>query len=477
MPVKRADKTPMPHREPEVRARDFEEVNEGYCLAHAIFEAERCLRCQDPVCVDGCPVRVPISEFMHAVAAGDMQQAATILRTANPLAAICGRVCPQESQCEMLCHMAKRFSPAAIGNLERFVSDWEMEQPVNEEVAKPWREESIAIVGSGPSGLVCAGELARMGYKATVYEALHAPGGVLRYGIPEFRLPNSILDWEIASLERMGVEFVNNVIIGKTLKMDALFEEMGYSAVFIGTGAGLPKFMGIPGESYNGVYSANEFLTRINLMQAFQFPQSETPVKVGKRVAVIGSGNTAMDAVRSAKRLGAERAMVVYRRSENEMTARIEEYQHAIEEGIEFHWLTNPIEVLGEDGWVTGLKCLRMKLGDPDESGRARPVPIVGSEFIFPVDNVILSIGTRPNPLLSKATPGLKTHSWGGLMVDERKVETTVHRVYAGGDAVTGAATVILAAGAGKIAAQAIHADLTADAGKNATQTIHAAKM
>jgi glutamate synthase (NADPH/NADH) small chain len=453
----------MPHREPGVRARDFGEVNAGYCLAQAMFEAERCLRCQDPVCIDGCPVRVPIVDFMHAIAANDLRQAAELLRTANPLAAICGRVCPQESQCELECHMAKRFGPVAIGHLERFVSDWEMRQPIEEEPLVPWREEKIAIVGSGPSGLVCAGELARMGYRVTVYEALHAPGGVLRYGIPEFRLPNTILDWEIASLQRLGVEFVNNVIIGKTIRLEALFGELGYAAVFIGTGAGLPKFMGIPGESLNGVYSANEFLTRINLMQAFTFPQAETPLKVGKRVAVIGSGNTAMDAVRSALRLGAEHAMVVYRRSENEMTARIEEYQHAIEEGVEFHWLTNPIAVLGEHGWVTGLKCVRMKLGEPDESGRARPIPIEGSEFVFPVDNVVLSIGTRPNPLLAKATPGLKTHSWGGLLVDERQLETSVRRVYAGGDAVTGSATVILAAGAGKRAAEAIHADLTAN--------------
>ena len=464
MPVKRTHKTPMPVREPTLRAHDFEEVNEGYCFSHAMFEAERCLRCQDPVCVDGCPVRVPISDFMHAVAANDLPKAAEILRSANPLAAICGRVCPQEAQCEMNCHMTKRFGPVAIGHLERYVSDWEMSQPENNEIKEPWRDEKIAIVGSGPSGLVCAGELARLGYHVTVFEALHAPGGVLRYGIPEFRLPNTILDWEIGQLEKLGVEFINNVIIGKTITMDSLFKEQGYSAVFIGTGAGLPKFMGIPGESLNGVYSANEFLTRINLMQAFEFPKAETPLKVGKRVAVIGSGNTAMDAVRSAMRLGAEQAMVVYRRSENEMTARIEEYHHAIEEGVEFHWLTNPIEVLGEDGWVTGLKCMKMELGEPDSSGRARPIPIEGSEFIFPVDNVVLSIGTRPNPLLVKATPGLKTHSWGGLLVDERKVETSVKRVYAGGDAVTGAATVILAAGAGKRAAEAIHHDIQEEA-------------
>jgi glutamate synthase (NADPH/NADH) small chain len=359
--------------------------------------------------------------------------------------------------------MARRFGPAPIGKLERYVSDWEMSRPFNEEVSEPWREQKVAVVGSGPSGLVCAGELARLGYHVTVYEALQAPGGALRYGIPEFRLPNSILDWEIASLERLGVQFVNEMIIGKTIKLDHLFSEMGYSAAFIGAGAGLPNFMGIPGESLNGVYSASEFLTRINLMQAFGFLDEETSLKVGSRVAVIGSDDTAMDVVRSALRLGAEKAMVVYRSTENEMTARIEEYEHAIEEGVEFHWLTNPIEVLGEDGWVTALKCMRMELGEPDESGRSRPAPIEGSEFIFPVDNVVLSIGTRPNPLLAKSTPDLRTHSWGGLLVDEREVETSVHRVYAGGDAVTGAATVILAAGAGKRAAEAIHSDLQAD--------------
>jgi glutamate synthase (NADPH/NADH) small chain len=425
-------------------------------------EAERCLRCQNPACIDGCPVRVPLAEFMQAVAAGDLPRAAGILRAASPLAAICGRACPEEPQCGMKCHMTKRFGPVAIGQVERCVSDWEMQQPRNDEELEPWRDEKVAIVGSGPSGLVCAGELARMGYRVTVYEALHSPGGMLRFGSPEFRLPDSVLDWELEGLERLGVEFVNDVIIGKTTRMEDLFEELGNSAVFFGTGAGLPKFMGIPGESLNGVYSADEFLTRINLMQAFVFPEAEIQLKVGERVAVIGSGNSSMDAVRSALSLGAERAMVVSRHSQNEMTASIEEYERAIEEGVEFHWLTNAIEVLGEDGWVTGLRCVRMSPGGPDDSGRARSIPIEGSEFVVPADNVVLSIGTRPNPLLSKAAPGLKPHSQGGLLVDERHVETSVHRIYAGG-AVTGAATVILAAGAGKKAAEAIHADLTAD--------------
>lgn len=462
MPVKRMEKIQMPTREAQARAHDFKEVNQGYDFAHALFEAERCLRCQVPTCVEGCPVRIPIAEFIHAIAAKDMPAAAEILREANPLPAICGRVCPQESQCELLCNMTERLGPVAIGHLERFVSDWERDHIVTTHQDEPWRAEKIAIIGSGPAGLVCAGQLAKLGYPVTVFEALHAPGGVLRYGIPEFRLPNSILDWEIDALKRQGVDFQCNIIIGKTITLDALFETMGYSAVFIGTGAGLPKFMGIPGESYNGVYSANEFLTRLNLMGACKFPASDTPVKVGKRIAVIGSGNTAMDAVRSGLRPGAEQAMIVYRRSQTEMTARVEEYEHAVEEGVVFNWLTNPVEVLGdEDGWVTGLRCVKMKLGEPDDSGRARPVPVEGSEFIIPIDNVVLSIGNKPNPLLVKATPGLKTRSWGGLIVSEHGGETSRKRVYAGGDAVTGAATVILAAGAGKEAAQAIHHDLS----------------
>ena len=466
MPVKRTDKTAMPERDAEQRSHDFEEVNEGYCFSHAMFEAERCLRCQDPVCIEGCPVRIPIVDFIHAIAADDMPKAAGILRGANPLPSICGRVCPQESQCEMRCHMGNQFRPVAIGHLERFVADWERKQPLDTTILKPTRTEKVAVIGAGPAGLVCAGELARLGHPVTVYEALHAPGGVLRYGIPEFRLPNKVLDWEIDSLRRLGIEFVNNIIIGKTITMDQLFDEFGFSAVFIGTGAGLPKFLDIPGENLNGVYSANEFLTRINLMQAFDFPNSDTPMNVGKRVAVIGSGNTAMDCVRSALRMGAEDGLVVYRRTENEMTARVEEYHHAIQEGVKYHWLTNPIEIIGnDDGWVTGLKCLKMKLGEPDASGRARPVPIEGSEFVIPVDNVVLSIGTTPNPLLTKTTKGLETTDWGGLVADDDSGQTSKRRVYAGGDAVTGAATVILAAGSGKRAAQAIHEDLLKDNG------------
>ncbi len=463
MPVKRIDKTPMSQRDADVRVHDFLEVNEGYDLQRAMFEAERCLRCQDAVCVDGCPVGIPIPEFIHAIAAGDMTEAASILRGANPLPAICGRVCPQETQCEELCHMNNRFTSAAIGHLERFVADWERDQPANAGTRQPWRDEKIAVIGSGPAGLVCAGKLVDMGYPVTVYEALHAPGGVLRYGIPEFRLPNAVLDWEIDVLRQRGVNIVTNVIVGKTIALDDLLDNMGFAAVFIGTGAGLPKFLGIPGENLNGVFSANEFLTRINLMRAYDFPTVDTPMKVGKRVAVIGAGNTAMDTVRSSLRMGAEKGLIVYRRSETEMTARIEEYHHAIEEGVEFHWLTNPIEVLGNnEGWVIGLKCQIMELGEPDESGRARPVPVAGTEFVMPVDNVVLSIGTTPNPLLLNSTTGLETDRWGCLVADQESGRTTRARIYAGGDVVTGAATVILAAGAGKNAAEAIHRDLSA---------------
>jgi glutamate synthase (NADPH) small chain len=456
MPLKRADKTSMPMREPLVRAHDFQEVNTGYSPPHAVFEADRCLRCQEPLCVDGCPVRIPIPDFIHAVAAGDMPAAARILRAANPLPAICGRVCPQETQCEAQCHMVKRFSPVAIGYLERYVADWERTQssPVTRNIT---RKDRVAVIGAGPSGLVCAGELARRGYAVTIYEALHAPGGVLRYGIPEFRLPKSILDWEIGILQSMGVEILCNVIVGKTIRLDDLFGKLGYAAVFIGTGAGLPQFLGIPGESLNGVMSANEFLTRVNLMGGYRFPEADTPVRIGKRVAVIGAGNTAMDAVRTALRMGAERAMIVYRRSEKEMGARVEEYHHAVEEGVEFHWLTNPLEVLDDgNGWAAGLKCQRMKLGAADASGRARPVPIEASEFVLPVDNVVLAIGTTPNPLLTRTTEGLLTNKKGCLVADEQTGLTSKPLVFAGGDAVTGAATVILAAGAGKRAAQAI---------------------
>ena len=462
MPVKRAEKTPMPVREPALRAHDFKEVNDGYTIFHAAFEAERCLRCQDPVCIEGCPVGIPIPDFIHAVAIGDMPGAARILRGANPLPSICGRVCPQEIQCEGRCSLGTRLAPVAIGHLERFVADWERTQAPAAPL-RPTRPEKIAVIGSGPSGLVCAGELARLGYPVTVYEALHAPGGVLRYGIPEFRLPKAILDWEIGVLQSLGVEIVCNVIIGKTLTLDDLFDKLGYTVVFVGTGAGLPQFLGIPGEDLNGVMSANEFLTRVNLMRGYDFPETDTPANVGKRVAVIGAGNTAIDAARTALRMGAEEAMIVYRRGEKEMSARVEEYGHAIEEGVRFHWLTSPLEVVGStDGWVTGLRCQKMRLGEPDRSGRARPIPIPGEDVTIPVDNVVLAIGTTPNPLLTRTTSGLLTTKEGCLVADEETGLTSKPLVFAGGDAVTGAATVILAAGAGKRAAHAIHEALAA---------------
>ena len=460
MPVRRAEKTTMPVQDAQLRAHNFLEVNAGYTLARAAFEAERCLRCQHPLCVDGCPVRIPIPDFIHAVAAGNMADAASILRSANPLPAICGRVCPQESQCEAECSMGGRFNPVGIGHLERFVADWERTQPVAAQPA-PTKSQKIAVIGAGPSGLVCAGELARLGYPVTIYEALHAPGGVLRYGIPEFRLPKQILDWEIDLIKAMGVEIFCNVIIGKTIKFEDLIGRLGYAAVFIGTGAGLPQFLNIPGENLNGVYSANEFLTRINLMRAYDFPDADTPVRVGKRVAVIGAGNTAMDAVRTALRMGAEEAMIVYRRSHDEMSARVEEYHHAVEEGVQFHWLTSPLEVIDDGaGWVGGLRCQRMKLGEPDASGRRRPIPIPGDEVVLPVDNVVLAIGTTPNPMLTRTTSGLATTGKGCLVADESTGLTSKTMVFAGGDAVTGAATVILAAGAGKKAAHAIDAEL-----------------
>ena len=463
MPLKPSHKTGMPQQEPLVRAHNFVEVNSGYTEARAEFEASRCLQCQEAACEAGCPVRVPIREFLGRVAAGRFQEAFDLVRGAHPLPAICGRVCPQESQCEKLCHMATRFEPVGIGHLERWVADWAREHHTNqpEKSVKPTGPR-VAIVGAGPSGLTAAGELARLGYRVTIFEALHAPGGVLRYGIPEFRLPKAILDNEIDGLKAYGVEIICNVIVGKTITLDALRGEMGFHAIFIGTGAGLPRFLSIPGENLNGVYSANEFLTRINLMKAYRFPESHTPMKVGERVAVVGAGNTAMDAARSAMRMGAKEVYIVYRRSEKEMTAREEEYHHAQEEGIVFKWLTNPVRVIGNDaGWVTGLECDNQKLGPPDKSGRAAPVSAGEPLFTIPIDTMVIAIGTRPNRLLTKEGK-LATQPWGGLIVKEETGETSQDRVYAGGDAVTGAATVILAAGAGLRAAAAIHECLSA---------------
>ena len=461
-------KNPMPTQDALVRARNFDEVALGYDEATAIDEALRCLSCKNMPCVSGCPVNIHIPEFIDRIKEGDFEGAYQVIAKSSSLPAVCGRVCPQETQCEAKCVRGIKGEPVGIGRLERFVADWHnAHSDVAPECAAP-NGHKVAIVGSGPSGLTCAGDLAKAGYSVTVYEALHTAGGVLVYGIPEFRLPKSIVKKEVDNLKAMGVEVVPNVIIGKTLTVDELFE-MGYEAVFIGSGAGLPNFMGIPGESYKGVYSANEFLTRSNLMKSY-LENPETPIMKGGKVAVVGGGNVAMDAARTALRLGADKVYIVYRRSMDELPARREEVEHAEEEGIEFRLLCNPVEILGYDnledkrdprnGFVTGMRCIRMELGEPDERGRRRPVEIPGSEFTLDVDTVVISIGTSPNPLIKSTTEGLEVNRWGGIIVTEDGA-TTKEGVYAGGDAVTGAATVISAMGAGKIAAKAIDEYLT----------------
>jgi glutamate synthase (NADPH/NADH) small chain len=452
MPIKPDHKTHMPMLDAVERRQLFHEVNRGYDAPRARFEALRCLECQEPSCEMGCPVLVPIKKMARLIAEGQFEDALRSVKEVNSLPAVCGRVCPQETQCEKTCHLGKRFRPVGIGFLERFLADWEIE---NGRISEQLPDERVAIVGSGPAGLTAAGDLARLGYKAVIFEALHQPGGVLRYGIPEFRLPNHILDFEIDGLRRMGVEVVCNVVVGRTVTLDELLEE--YAAVFLGTGAGLPSFLRIPGENLTGVYSSNEFLTRVNLMHGYRFPEYDTPARAGRRTIVVGAGNVAMDSVRSAIRLGADDAIIVYRRTIKEMTARIEEYEHAVEEGVEFNWLTTPIRVLGnEKGWVTGLELEKMKLGEPDASGRARPVP-TGETFTMECDAFVVAIGTSPNPLIAAANPEIETHSWGGLIVDEETGETSKDRVYAAGDIVTGSATVIEAAGGGKQVAAAIH--------------------
>lgn len=454
-------KTPMREQAPDKRRHNFKEVALGYTLEEARTEAKRCLQCKKPLCVEGCPVNVQIPHFIKCIADGDIKEALRIIKETNNLPAICGRVCPQEEQCESKCILGRKGEPVAIGRLERFAADYMMEQEEDQQVPEmAKRDKKIAIVGSGPAGLTAAADLAKLGYDVTVFEAFHEPGGVLVYGIPEFRLPKSLVRKEIDGLKKLGVKFETNVIIGKTITIDELLDN-GYEAVFIGTGAGLPKFMNIPGENLNGVYSANEYLTRINLMKAYDFPNSHTPIKQGKKVAVVGGGNVAMDAARSALRLGAEEVHIIYRRSEEEMPAREEEVHHAKEEGIIFDVLTNPVEILGQDGWVTGIKCIRMELGEPDASGRRRPIPIEGSEFVMDIDTVIIAIGTSPNPLIKSTTKDLAVYPWGGIIIDEETGATSKDRVYAGGDAVTGAATVILAMGAGKRAAKAIHEKLS----------------
>lgn len=457
-------KNPMPSQEPAVRAHNFDEVAIGYSSETAVDEALRCLSCKNMPCVSGCPVNIHIPEFIAKVKEGDFEGAYQVIHKTSSLPAVCGRVCPQETQCEAKCVRGIKGEPVGIGRLERFVADWHNAHSDTAPTVAPSNGHRVAIVGSGPSGLTCAGDLAKKGYKVTVFEALHTAGGVLVYGIPEFRLPKSIVRKEVENLIAMGVDVETNVVIGKTLTVDELFEK-GFEAVFIGSGAGLPNFMGIPGESYKGVYSANEFLTRSNLMKAYR-EDPDTPIMKGGKVAVVGGGNVAMDAARTALRLGAEKVYIVYRRSMEELPARREEVEHAQEEGIEFLLLNNPVEILGyenpddrrdpKNGFVTGMKCIKMKLGEPDERGRRRPIPIEGSEFVLNVNTVIISIGTSPNPLIKSTTAGLEVNKHGGIIVEESTGATTKEGVYAGGDAVTGAATVISAMGAGKTAAKAI---------------------
>ena len=449
------NKNPMPSQDPKVRNKNFDEVALGYTEEMAIDEAKRCLQCKNPKCMGGCPVHIHIPEFISLVAEGKFEEAYQVISKSSSLPAVCGRVCPQESQCEGLCVRGVKGEPVAIGRLERFVADWHNEN-TKDAPSKPISNgHKVAIVGSGPAGLTCAGDLAKLGYEVTIFEALHLAGGVLVYGIPEFRLPKSIVQKEIDGLKALGVKVETNMVIGRTISIEELKAEYGFEAVFVGSGAGLPKFMNIPGENLKGVFSANEFLTRVNLMKAYK-STSTTPIKENKNVAVVGGGNVAMDAARCALRLGAENVYIVYRRGMEELPARKEEVEHAIEEGIIFKLLTNPIEILGDEtGTVSGMKCVEMMLGEPDASGRRRPIVKPNSEHTIEVDCVIMSLGTSPNPLIKSTTSGLSTESWGGIIVDESGL-TSVEGVYAGGDAVTGAATVILAMGAGKTAAAGI---------------------
>ncbi|WP_438444234.1 NADPH-dependent glutamate synthase [Gorillibacterium sp. sgz5001074] len=453
-------KVAMPEQPPLIRGRNFLEVATGYTPEQAMEEATRCLQCKNQPCVDGCPVNVPIPSFIAELAAGRFEEAYRLIKQENNLPAICGRVCPQENQCEGRCIRAKKGESVGIGRLERFAADYGMAQGLPEAEPLPANGKKVAVVGGGPAGLTCAGDLAKLGYEVTLFEALHALGGVLMYGIPEFRLPKGLVEEEIDKVVKLGVTIERNVVVGRSITVEELFEE-GYGAVFVGSGAGLPRFMKIEGENYNGVYSANEFLTRVNLMRAYEFPKSPTPVRVGKRVAVVGGGNVAMDAARTALRLGAEEVTIVYRRGLDELPARREEIHHAQEEGIRFRLLSNPLRIKGENGWVTGMECIEMELGEPDASGRRSPVEKPDSLFELSLDTVIIAIGQGPNPLIRQTTPGLETHRWGGIVVEEATMRTSKSGVYAGGDVVTGAATVILAMGAGKKAAAAIHQSLS----------------
>ena len=455
MPNMTMTKLPMPEQDPKVRARNFEEVSYGYTEEMAVEEAQRCLNCKHMPCVSGCPVNVQIPKFISLIAQGKFADACAAIKETSALPAVCGRVCPQESQCEAKCVRGIKGEPVAIGRLERFAADWDMKNGKHE-IEKPVSNgHKVAIIGAGPAGLTCAGDLAKKGYEVTIFEAFHKAGGVLVYGIPEFRLPKAIVQKEVEGLEKLGVKVMTDMVIGKVLSIDELMNDMGFESVFVGSGAGLPMFMGIEGEDLVGVYSANEFLTRINLMKAY-LDEYDTPIRKGKSVAVVGGGNVAMDAARSAMRLGAEHVYIIYRRSEAELPARREEVHHAKEEGIEFMLLNNPVKINGdENGSVKSIECIKMELGEPDASGRRRPIPIEGSNFEIPVDTVIMSLGTSPNPLIRTTTEGLEANKHGCLIADD-KMATTREGVYAGGDAVTGAATVILAMGAGKTAAASI---------------------
>ena len=451
-------KYPMPHQDAMIRAKNFDEVALGLDEETAVLEAQRCLQCKKEPCRKGCPVEVLIPDFIKLVAERDFSGAIKKLKEKNALPAVCGRVCPQESQCESYCTVGKKNEPVAIGRLERFCADWERSQGIEvPEIAAPTGKK-VAIIGSGPGGLTCAADLAKLGHKITIFEALHVAGGVLMYGIPQFRLPKEVVQAEIETLRKMGVEIEVNAVVGKFATIDELMKEEGYDAVYIGTGAGLPYFMEIPGENACGVYSANEFLTRTNLMKGYKFPEYDTPIKVGSKVAVLGGGNVAMDAARTALRLGAAESWIVYRRSKDELPARHEEAEHAEEEGVKFALLTSPVRIINnDDGWVTGMECVKYELGEPDASGRRRPIAIKGSEFIMDIDTVVVAIGQGPNPLVPKTTEGLETNKRGNIVADPETGATSKPGVYAGGDVVTGAATVILAMGAGRVAAKSMH--------------------
>ncbi|MCW3490267.1 NADPH-dependent glutamate synthase [Dethiobacter alkaliphilus] len=449
-------KHPMEEQNPQERVKNFDEVPFGYDIDTAVAEAERCLDCKKAPCRQGCPVEVNIPAFIMSIKDRKFEESIAAMKADNSLPAICGRVCPQESQCESFCVRAKKGEPVGIGRLERFIADWQLKEGVKDPELPEPTGKKVAVVGAGPAGLTCAGDLAKLGHEVTMYEAFHTPGGVLVYGIPEFRLPKEIVAKEVDYIQRLGVKLETNMVIGKTITVDELFDEQGFDAVFIGTGAGLPTFLGIPGENLLGVYSANEFLTRTNLMKAYRFPEFDTPIHVGKNVAVVGAGNVAMDSARTALRLGAENVYIVYRRSDKEMPARLEEIHHAEEEGVQFRLLTNPIGINGDDkGWVKGMECMQMRLCEPDESGRCRPEPIEDSNFVLDVDTVVVAVGQTPNPLVPQTTTGLKTGRKGTIDADEFG-KTSREGVWAGGDIVTGAATVINAMGAGKMAAKNI---------------------